>query len=169
MPIILTFFYTHYPNYCPLIAQKIHTTLYLLGKQAGLVAILGISVDPEHDTKAGAQRFSAMAGTEQPRQGRVPCQQRGNDREPAANGKERETPPANSPIVRNRKPRNRNPSVPRRATFVLNELRNSTAEKMVQHRKNRPSAGWTEKVRLRRSSIPNPGMKITPKAARNPP
>lgn len=62
MPVILTFFYTHCPNYCPLIAQKIHTTLDLLGKNAGRVAILGMSVDPEHDTKANAQSFSADHG-----------------------------------------------------------------------------------------------------------
>jgi protein SCO1 len=62
MPVILTFFYTHCPNYCPLIAQKIHTALDLLDKNAGRVAILGISVDPEHDTQADAQSFSTDHG-----------------------------------------------------------------------------------------------------------
>ena len=62
MPVVLTFFYTHCPNYCPLIAQKIHTALDLLGRNAQQVAILGISVDPEHDTKADAQSFSTDHG-----------------------------------------------------------------------------------------------------------
>ncbi len=39
--------------------------------------------------------------------------------------KNRKTPPANSPIVRKRNPTNRNPSVPRKATFVLYALRNN--------------------------------------------
>jgi protein SCO1/2 len=62
MPVILTFFYTHCPNYCPLIAQKIHTALDLMGNDGPKVAVIGISVDPEHDTAANAQTFSEDHG-----------------------------------------------------------------------------------------------------------
>lgn len=62
MPIILTFFYTHCPNYCPLIAEKIHTALDTMGSNGQKVAVIGISVDPEHDTEANAQAFSEDHG-----------------------------------------------------------------------------------------------------------
>src|SRR5579872_14373 len=62
MPVIPTFFYTHCPNYCPLIAQKIHTALDTMGSDGQKVAVIGISVDPEHDTTANAQTFSEDHG-----------------------------------------------------------------------------------------------------------
>lgn len=62
MPIILTFFYTHCPNFCPLIAEKIHTALNTMGSNGQKVAVIGISVDPEHDTEANAQAFSEDHG-----------------------------------------------------------------------------------------------------------
>jgi protein SCO1 len=62
MPVILTFFYTHCPNFCPLIAQKIHTALDIMGSDGQKVAVIGISVDPEHDTKADAQAFAQDHG-----------------------------------------------------------------------------------------------------------
>lgn len=62
MPVILTFFYIHCPNFCPLIAQKIHTALILMGSSAQHVAIIGISVDPEHDTPSSAQAFAEEHG-----------------------------------------------------------------------------------------------------------
>jgi protein SCO1 len=62
MPVILTFFYTHCPNFCPLIAQKIHTALDTMGSDGQKVAVIGISVDPEHDTEANAQTFSEDHG-----------------------------------------------------------------------------------------------------------
>jgi hypothetical protein len=74
------------------------------------------------------QSECTVAGTEQPRQGCVPGQQRGYDREPVANGEEQKTPLAYSPIVRKRSHRNRNPSVLRKATFVLTALRNNTPD-----------------------------------------
>ncbi len=58
MPIILTFFYTHCPNFCPLIAEKIHTTLVQLGPNAQHVAILAISADPSGDTPSSVATFS---------------------------------------------------------------------------------------------------------------
>ncbi len=62
MPIILTFMYSHCPNFCPLIAQKINTALDTMGSGSQKVAILGISVDPEHDTAANVQAFSEDHG-----------------------------------------------------------------------------------------------------------
>ena len=62
MPVILTFFYTHCPNFCPLIAQKIHTALDTMGSNGQKVAVIGISVDPELDTPANAQAFSEDHG-----------------------------------------------------------------------------------------------------------
>jgi protein SCO1/2 len=58
MPVILTFFYTHCPDYCPLMAQKIHSSLVQLGSQAQKVAIVAISADPEGDTPASVATFS---------------------------------------------------------------------------------------------------------------
>lgn len=54
MPVVITFFYTHCPTSCPLIADKIRTALVQLGSAAQHVAILAISVDPSGDTPASA-------------------------------------------------------------------------------------------------------------------
>jgi protein SCO1/2 len=58
MPVILTFFYTRCPNFCPLIAEKIHATLVQLGPNAQQVAILAISADPSGDTPSSVATFS---------------------------------------------------------------------------------------------------------------
>lgn len=57
-PVIVTFMYTHCPNVCPLIAEKLHTVVQSLGSNAQKVAILAISVDPKGDTQAAALAFS---------------------------------------------------------------------------------------------------------------
>jgi protein SCO1/2 len=58
MPVIITFFYTHCPNFCPLLATKIHASLADMGSSAQHVAFLAISVDPKNDTQASVQTFS---------------------------------------------------------------------------------------------------------------
>lgn len=57
-PLILTFFYTHCMTSCPLIAEKIHSTLTMLGKNSQQVGIVAISADPAGDTPANATTFS---------------------------------------------------------------------------------------------------------------
>ena len=58
-PVVISFLYTHCPDMCPLAAEKFHQTVVNLGAQASHVAILAISVDPDHDTPTSAQQFSA--------------------------------------------------------------------------------------------------------------
>lgn len=58
MPVVVTFFYTHCPDLCPFVATKIHISLVDLGKAAQHVAILAVSVDPQHDTLANVVSFS---------------------------------------------------------------------------------------------------------------
>ncbi|HEX4208575.1 MAG TPA: SCO family protein [Ktedonobacteraceae bacterium] len=57
-PLILTFFYTHCQTSCPLIAEKIHSTLLDLGKNSQQVGIVAISADPTGDTPASVATFS---------------------------------------------------------------------------------------------------------------
>ena len=58
LPVVLTFFYTHCPDYCPLMATKIYTALTQMGSNAQQVALLAISADPAGDTPAGVATFS---------------------------------------------------------------------------------------------------------------
>jgi protein SCO1/2 len=58
MPVIVTFFYTHCPNFCPLLATKIHTSLVNMGGEAQHVAFLAVSVDPKNDSPTSVQTFS---------------------------------------------------------------------------------------------------------------
>lgn len=58
MPVVLTFFYTHCPDYCPLIATKIHSALVQLGSQAQQIAVVAVSADPSGDTVASVATFS---------------------------------------------------------------------------------------------------------------
>jgi protein SCO1/2 len=57
-PVVVTFMYTHCPDVCPLIAEKLHTVEQSLGGDAQKVAILAISVDPKGDTRSAAMAFS---------------------------------------------------------------------------------------------------------------
>lgn len=57
-PVIVTFLYTHCPDVCPLVADKLHATTLSLGKDAVHVAILAVSMDPRGDTQAAALHFS---------------------------------------------------------------------------------------------------------------
>ena len=56
--VVLTFWYTHCPDMCPLAAEKVHQTLITLGKQAKQVAVLAVSVDPFNDTPTSARQFA---------------------------------------------------------------------------------------------------------------
>ena len=57
-PVVVTFMYTHCPDVCPLIAEKLHTVMQGLGSDAQKVAILAVSVDPKGDTRTAAMSFS---------------------------------------------------------------------------------------------------------------
>jgi protein SCO1/2 len=57
-PTVVTFLYTHCPDICPLVADKLHTVVQSLGKNAPHVAILAVSMDPKGDTVSAALNFS---------------------------------------------------------------------------------------------------------------
>jgi protein SCO1/2 len=57
-PVVLTFLYTHCPDTCPLIADKLHLTLNKLGNDASKVGVLAVSTDPQRDDMAAAYQFS---------------------------------------------------------------------------------------------------------------
>ena len=55
---MLTFLYTHCPDICPLTAERLHSTMLELGKDARNVGILAITTDPKRDDVAAALHFS---------------------------------------------------------------------------------------------------------------
>ena len=57
-PVVLTFLYTHCPDYCPLIADKIHLGLNKLGNASSKVGVLAVSTDPANDDMNAAYQFS---------------------------------------------------------------------------------------------------------------
>ncbi len=57
-PTVVTFLYTHCPDVCPLVADKLHTVVQALGKNAPHVAILAVSMDPKGDSVSAALNFS---------------------------------------------------------------------------------------------------------------
>jgi protein SCO1/2 len=59
-PVVLTFLYTHCPDACPLIADKLHLTLEKLGSQSAKVGVLAVSTDPQNDTTQSAYDFSQV-------------------------------------------------------------------------------------------------------------
>lgn len=59
-PVVLTFLYTHCPNVCPVIAEKLHIVMQDLGQDAPRVAVVAISVDPKGDTTAAVLNFSKV-------------------------------------------------------------------------------------------------------------
>ncbi|MBV9281190.1 MAG: redoxin domain-containing protein [Chloroflexi bacterium] len=60
--VLLTFFYTHCPDTCPLTAEKLRTVMRTLGTEQRRVAVLIVSTDPLHDTPADARRFLRQHG-----------------------------------------------------------------------------------------------------------
>jgi len=57
-PVVLTFLYTHCPDVCPLTAERLHSTMLELGKDAHNVGVLAVSTDPKRDDLAAALHFS---------------------------------------------------------------------------------------------------------------
>ena len=57
-PTVITFLYTHCPDVCPVVADKLHTVVQSLGKDASHVAILAVSMDPKGDTVSAVLNFS---------------------------------------------------------------------------------------------------------------
>jgi protein SCO1/2 len=67
-PVVLTFLYTNCPDVCPLIGQRIGQAVKQLGGDAGKVAVLAVSVDPDGDTPAAAAAFMSRYGLTGPGQ-----------------------------------------------------------------------------------------------------
>jgi len=61
-PIVLTFLYTHCPDVCPIIADKLHNATDKLGGDSSKVAIVVITTDPTHDDRLSIERFSEQHG-----------------------------------------------------------------------------------------------------------
>ncbi len=57
--VALTFLYVNCPDVCPLIASKLGQAQHQLGADNAHVALLAVTVDPEHDTPDAVRRFSA--------------------------------------------------------------------------------------------------------------
>jgi len=55
--VALTFLYTHCPDVCPLITDRLHLTYLRLGVTAKRVAFVAVSVDPQGDTPAAVREF----------------------------------------------------------------------------------------------------------------
>jgi protein SCO1/2 len=56
-PYALTFLYTHCVDVCPLIGSEIQQALAKLGRQAGSLSVVAISVDPRGDTRLAVRRW----------------------------------------------------------------------------------------------------------------
>jgi len=55
--VLVTFLYTHCPDVCPLISEKLKATLGVLGARARHVQIIAVSVDPKGDTPSAVADF----------------------------------------------------------------------------------------------------------------
>ena len=58
--VVLTFLYTHCPDACPLITEKLHQAYGQLGPDVSRMAILAVTVDPERDTVPQVRAYSAQ-------------------------------------------------------------------------------------------------------------
>lgn len=59
-PVVLTFMYTHCPDVCPIMAERLHSVMVGLDADAQRVAVVAISVDPRGDNVAAALNFSQV-------------------------------------------------------------------------------------------------------------
>jgi protein SCO1/2 len=59
-PLVLTFMYTHCPDVCPIMAERLHSVMVGLGADAQRVGVVAISVDPHGDSVASALNFSQV-------------------------------------------------------------------------------------------------------------
>src|SRR5947209_10864062 len=55
--LLVTFLYTHCPNWCPLIAANLAAAQRQLGPTAGRVTIIAVTVDPTRDTPSAVRAF----------------------------------------------------------------------------------------------------------------
>jgi protein SCO1/2 len=55
--VLVTFLYTHCPNWCPLIAANLAAAQRRLGPEARRVQIIAVTVDPKRDTPAAVRSF----------------------------------------------------------------------------------------------------------------
>ena len=60
--VVLTFLYTYCPDICPAITAQLKQTHEILGEDAGRVALVAISVDPDRDTVERAYSYSDSWG-----------------------------------------------------------------------------------------------------------
>jgi len=56
---LVTFVYTHCPNWCPLIVANLAAAQRQLGSRAGSVQIIAVTVDPKRDTPSTIRTFLA--------------------------------------------------------------------------------------------------------------
>jgi protein SCO1/2 len=61
-PYLVTFLYTHCPDECPATAAAIAVALRDLGRRAGDVGVLAVSVDPRGDSASAARAFLRRHG-----------------------------------------------------------------------------------------------------------
>jgi protein SCO1/2 len=55
--VLITFLYTHCPDFCPLTAERLNVALRSLGPSRKDVVVLAVSVDPKGDTPAAVDAF----------------------------------------------------------------------------------------------------------------
>ena len=60
--VLVTFIYTHCPDVCPLIVSNLAAAQRGLGKEAGHLRILAVTVDPRRDTPTAIRTFLAARG-----------------------------------------------------------------------------------------------------------
>jgi protein SCO1/2 len=60
--VLLTFVYTHCPDVCPLMLQKMKATQAELGKRASELQLIAVSTDPKGDTPAAVNRYLSRRG-----------------------------------------------------------------------------------------------------------
>ena len=56
--VLLTFLYTNCPDICPIVAVNLRDVHRVLGDDAGDVALVAVSVDPERDSVQAAYAYS---------------------------------------------------------------------------------------------------------------
>ena len=61
-PVVLTFLYTHCPDVCPIIADKLRQALDQMGQDAASVSIIAVSTDPRQDDRLSVVRFTEQHG-----------------------------------------------------------------------------------------------------------
>jgi len=57
--VVLTFIYSHCKNDCPFMVEQIKGALNMLGRDAGSIRVIGVSVQPRQDTRRSRLHFLA--------------------------------------------------------------------------------------------------------------